>query len=137
VRRIDPAWRKAYRILTADGLGIMIEAYLEAALWSSTDDDGNPLDKKFDYSAWSAEAMMRARMDCEEFIEKAGDALDDVSMESVGHDFWLTRNGHGAGFWDRSETYGPDMAQFLTAVAKDFSPLNIWQNTDGGLLHFQ
>ena len=21
--------------------------------------------------------------------------------EQAGHDFWLTRNGHGAGFWDR------------------------------------
>jgi hypothetical protein len=22
--------------------------------------------------------------------------------EKAGHDFWLTRNGHGAGFWDRN-----------------------------------
>lgn len=22
-------------------------------------------------------------------------------MSSLGHDLWLTRNGHGAGYWDR------------------------------------
>ncbi len=25
-----------------------------------------------------------------------------MSSSSIGHDFWLTRNDHGAGFWDRS-----------------------------------
>lgn len=28
--------------------------------------------------------------------------------ERAGHDFWLTRAGHGAGFWDRRYT-GPDL----------------------------
>jgi hypothetical protein len=28
------------------------------------------------------------------------------TIEKAATDFWLTRNGHGAGFWDRSFTYG-------------------------------
>ncbi len=28
---------------------------------------------------------------------------DGYSATRAGHDFWLTRNGHGAGFWDRDE----------------------------------
>lgn len=24
-----------------------------------------------------------------------------LTPDRAGHDFWLTRNGHGAGFWDR------------------------------------
>jgi hypothetical protein len=137
MRWSNPLWRQAFKILTAGDLRTMVESYLESALWSSTDEDGQPLDKKHDYASWSAEAMMRAQMDCEEFIAKAGDAIDDVSWRSVGHDFWLTRNGHGAGFWDKEEVYGPDMAQFLTAIAKDFPELHVWQDPDGGLLYFE
>lgn len=27
--------------------------------------------------------------------------LTTQTIAQIGHDFWLTRNGHGAGFWDR------------------------------------
>jgi hypothetical protein len=33
-------------------------------------------------------------------------ASGDYSEERAGHDYWLTRNGHGAGFWDREELTG-------------------------------
>lgn len=28
-------------------------------------------------------------------------ADEDYTWEHIGHDFWLTSQGHGAGFWDR------------------------------------
>jgi hypothetical protein len=31
----------------------------------------------------------------------AVDALDAMDAGQAGHDFYLTRNGHGVGFWDR------------------------------------
>jgi hypothetical protein len=37
--------------------------------------------------------------DCQDFQTSFGELIvDDPSR--AGHDFWLTRNGHGAGFWD-------------------------------------
>jgi hypothetical protein len=45
--------------------------------------------------------------DCSAFMEENGAliaqalAVDGYSIEQAGHDFWLTRNRHGAGFWDR------------------------------------
>lgn len=34
-------------------------------------------------------------------------------IEQAGHDFWLTRQHHGAGFWDRPEIYGEEVASQL------------------------
>lgn len=38
--------------------------------------------------------------------------------EQAGHDLWLTRQGHGVGFWDRPTFYGADLTQRLTAYAE-------------------
>lgn len=42
------------------------------------------------------------RADCLSFWRRFGCYIGaaDMSPEHAGHDFWLTRNGHGAGFWD-------------------------------------
>lgn len=42
----------------------------------------------------------------------------------AGHDFWLTRNGHGAGFWDRGM---PDeIGEGLSDIAKGYGERNAW-----------
>ena len=45
------------------------------------------------------------RKDCAAFVtlidELGIDATQNWNAEQLGHDLWLTRNGHGAGFWDR------------------------------------
>lgn len=54
-------------------------------------------------------ALAEMIADCQEFqkinaelLGKAyGAALGRYDATQAGHDFWLTRNGHGAGFWDR------------------------------------
>ena len=76
-------------------------AYVEAALWSSTDDDGEPLDGLG--LELSDDATARMRADCLDFFNAQVDAYAAAgwSDDQAGHDFWLTRNGHGAGFWDR------------------------------------
>src|ERR1700723_1133113 len=86
-------------------------AYLVCALWSSTDDDGNPLDDNRDCDDFAPEALAEMRNDCDAFCEAESDDLARYAAElprtewsqdaRAGHDFWLTRNGHGAGFWDR------------------------------------
>lgn len=78
-----------------------VHGYIECALWSSTDDDGEPLDA---VCAWNdvAEAdYVAMAADVTRFL---ADNWDDVTehtggMAQVGHDLWLTRNGHDAGFY--------------------------------------
>lgn len=85
-----------------------LRGYMECALWSSADEDENQLDDKHDISDISAELKVRMSQDCAAFIRTVSwETLDRFSevtgrdYASHGHDFWLTRNGHGAGFWDR------------------------------------
>lgn len=74
-------------------------AYIECALWSSTDDDGEPLDSgEHELAQETIDAMAT---DCAEFQRAHSELLEDLSSSQAGHDFWLTRNRHGAGFWDR------------------------------------
>jgi hypothetical protein len=95
---------------------IMVRHYLIAALWASTDNAGNPLDDTCDDSDWHPSAIARANADCAAFIAQAQQLLPYLpdsygahpdcgrvhpAYAALGHDLWLTRNHHGAGFWDR------------------------------------
>lgn len=104
--------------------------YLETALWSSTDPDGTPLDKEFGIPDFSKNALKQARAELEAFLLQAeepilvfGDKMEeqgktlDFDDSDLAHDFWLTRNGHGVGFWDRPEKYGEDLAEVLSEIA--------------------
>ena len=95
----------------------MVQGYLETAIWSSTDDQGRDLDRFSVDDIWFS-AREEARQDCEAFVAQAEDLLDeeDASDSRVGHDFWLTRNGHGAGFWDGDYRAG----DALTEIAESF-----------------
>lgn len=76
-------------------------AYLECALWASIGDDGESLDGFYTPDDLDPASLARIRQDCEGFIEAQRELLRGLEPEQCGHDFWLTRNGHGAGFWDR------------------------------------
>lgn len=96
-------------------------AYIECALWSSTDnaDDsgGEPLDANYDESDLAPEALHQMIEDCEDFRAANMADLVDWDDAQAGHDFWLTRNHHGAGFWDRG--FGtPESRERLTRAAE-------------------
>jgi hypothetical protein len=100
-------------------LETLAQHFIIAALWSSVDDDGTPLDD----SRWSL-----VRKDRDTLTNLAKDwgrkhaalllELEGVASETgygshpdcgsvspiyaaAGHDLWLTSQGHGVGFWDR------------------------------------
>ena len=101
-------------------------AYVEAALWSSTDLDGSPLDGAFGPEDIAPETMARMVEDCRVFQEDQAADLQDPSQD--GFDFWLTRNGHGAGFWDRG--HGP-RGDRLTDAAHAFGSFDLIPGDDG------
>ena len=43
--------------------------------------------------------------------------------ERIGHDFWLTRNGHGAGFWDGD--WDEDFEKLACDVCEEFGSFGI------------
>jgi hypothetical protein len=112
-------------------------AYIECALWSSTDnsDDsgGEPLDRNYSIDDIAPATLATMVRDCAAFQAEHADNLAecDGSDEYNGHDLWLTRNGHGAGFWDRG--YGP-VGDRLTAACKACGSVDLYVGDDG-LIH--
>lgn len=108
---------------------LFLDAYIAVALWSSTDDSGTPFDETYTTGDLSGDLMDQMIEDCEAFIAKAD--LSDERFTQAGHDFWLTRNGHGVGFWARPEVYGEEKARELTALAESFGPVDLYVGDDG------
>lgn len=96
----------------------MLHQYLATALWSSTDESDTPLDKNYSLTDFSYETIKQAEKDLDEFVKRAGELLDGLDLETVAHDFWLTRNRHGAGFWDGD--YSESIGDALTDLAHNF-----------------
>jgi len=120
-------------------LDSVVTAYMICALWSSVDDDGEPLDGL--YETWDLADEATASM-----IEDVQDFLDNVeehdidwrsgwSAEQMGHDFWLTRNRHGAGFWDRYHGLDPRgiVGSELTELAHPYGESVVYVGDDGKL----
>jgi len=106
-------------------------AYLECALWTSDPDPGSG--EWAPHDDWTIDnidpdAITQAIKDCARFQRENRADLDEVSDvfhvddDQHGHDFWLTRNGHGRGFWDRD--YGP-LGEALTRAAHAFGNVDV------------
>lgn len=104
-------------------LDAFTQAYIECALWTSEEDiaDGSLLSEAAIKSMAHDCAVFR--MNCSEELSEAGDDSQN------GHDFWLTRNGHGTGFWDRD--YPKNIATALTNAAKKFGESSLYVGDDG------
>ena len=118
-----------------------LAAYVEAALWSSSDEDGEPLDRlpqvQEAYSTidvLEADTAQQMREDCKAFMDDnmadllAAEGVRPYSAAQGGHDFWLTRNGHGAGFWDRGLG---EVGERLTTAAKAYGGIDLLVDGDG------
>ena len=103
----------------------ILESYLECALW--TED----IKEKTIYDVGTS-TKTTAKNDIAAFVERSGNLLEGWEDEQIGHDFWLTRNGHGAGFWDR----GIEGGDKLTIIAKSFKELNVWVS-ELGVVYFE
>ena len=53
---------------------------------------------------------------------------DRYDASSAGHDFWLTRNHHGAGFWDRGLG---EVGRKLTEAAHVYGDYDLYVGDDG------
>jgi hypothetical protein len=122
--------------LKLDGTEFIIdefaEAYLDCALWASTDNSteqgGEPLDANYDLTDIHPDSLATMLAECRLFLD---DNAEDIGprYSQAGHDFWLTRNGHGAGFWDGD--WPSDTGQRLTDAAHVWGSVDLYLGDDG------
>jgi len=108
-----------------------IEAYIATALWADFPEDAA------ENAELSVEAKGAMVKDATLFLNENMDLLnltpEDYDYGNAGLDFWLTRNGHGAGFWDGGcGIVGVD----LTAKADEYPHQDLYVGDDG-LIYIQ
>ena len=82
----------------------------------------------YDITDIARESVQQAERDIAKFEKMAGSMLDDFDSGDIGHNFWLTRNHHGTGFWDGDyEPYGDE----LTDIAHKFGESDPYVGSDG------
>lgn len=95
----------------------MVQAYLDCVAWL--------LDEEIDPDAqFSDQAYEHAREACAEFMAIVGEVEDSAYIGAsgydceamLGHDLWLTRNGHGCGFWE-SDRWSDEYRDQLDSAA--------------------
>jgi hypothetical protein len=116
-------------------------AYIECALWSSSeyDEEGNngtPLDDWATVDDLAPETLAEMEADCRAFQAECSELLTAENCltrgdweERAGHDFWLTRCGHGAGFWDGD--WSEPAGRKLTEAAKVYGNVDLYVGGDG------
>jgi hypothetical protein len=125
-----------------------VRGYIDAALWSSHDESdegggGEPMDRNYSRSDIASSSLKSMKRDCARFMKKNRAALtqyathrvhrssEGTAMDFAGHDFWLTRNGHGTGFWDRDYGGHDEIGEKLTEASKKFGTSDMYVGDDG------
>ena len=102
-------------------------ATIEALFFTDTGDDEQPSpDAELD-----PETRLYLMADCRSWWRRFGCYVDVAggTPKQAGHDFWLTRNGHGAGFWD-GDWPEPWATQF-TEGAQSYCVFETYEGDDG------
>lgn len=111
-----------------------VRHYVIAGLWAGNDwddqEDGNPtpLDENYGPDDVSAEAMASIMADVTAFVMSNWADLRDMDPAQAGHDFLLTRDRHGAGFWDRGLG---DRGDRLTKASHPYGDSGFYVGDDG------
>jgi hypothetical protein len=112
-----------------------ISATIEAIYFTDTGEDDQPSRD----AEMADELRDRIEADCKSFWYRSHYHFEPAGLtdEQAGRDFWLTRNGHGVGFWDRDlngrlpwrsrGNYG----DLLTKLAESYGGIDTYQNDDG------
>ena len=112
--------------------------YLRAAIFTGSHypdpenmDDSRPMESFYSVDDIPREIRRELESDCRDFLNSCAFMVAG-NPERAGVDFHLTRNGHGAGFWDGEwREFGDE----LTARSKNFGTAEIYSDPAGIYLH--
>jgi hypothetical protein len=81
------------------------------------------LDKNYDQDDITLETLFAMVQDCFNFrVNNAAD-MKDLDIEQCGHDLWLTRQHHEAGFWERNMG---EVGDRLTEASAKFAEVHLY-----------
>ena len=92
------------------------KGYIETALWTAELDN-------LSYSDVSLADVKNCQKDVRYLLNLLNDKrylkelLKETDLSTIGHCFWLNRNGHGSGFWDQP-TIDSDLGNEVSELVK-------------------
>ncbi|MEA3454152.1 MAG: hypothetical protein U9R12_04395 [Candidatus Caldatribacteriota bacterium] len=116
-----------------DDYPAVLREYIGTALWSSlcNNESCEYLDEKYDIDDFDKETLKKMEKELNEFIEKFFFLVEepdrDTTVGAFATDFWFTRNGHGAGFWDGDYKNGDQ----LTEACEKYGAQDLYVGDDG------
>jgi len=108
-------------------LDTFTKAYIEAIIFTECHCDNPELDGKT-FEDFSDDAKQKIIADCEKF--QSENDLTDYPSKNAGHDFWLTRNHHGCGFWE-NDFGNEEQCKKLTESAHKFGEQYVYCGDNG------
>ena len=102
-------------------------AYEQAVYFTESGEPDGLVNEEADLSE---DAVKHADAVAEAFLRCFPESSAPFEPEQLGHDLWLTRNGHGSGFWDREELYG-DCGPRFTSFAENLGEAHAYTGDDG------
>jgi hypothetical protein len=104
----------------------ILSNYLEAAFW--TEEEQNPELQSKTINDVDQASLQKTKNDIMQFLrmalQQAREELKTYDSKSVGHNLWLSRNGHGAGFFD-------DNNDKLQNIARNMKSSDLYVGDDG------
>jgi hypothetical protein len=113
-------------MINYNDLSAFTQGYVDAIFFTFDDN----LAPDLGFYDLSEKALAMILIDCTGFELLNKNLLEQAGTpEQNGHDFWLTRNHHGAGFWDRG--YTKEIAGALTDAAHKYKEQSLIAGDDG------
>lgn len=113
-----------------------VRGYVDAMFFTEANSDNKELDgcSVLDFAP---QTIIKINEDCDNFQKKATFLLFQAydlgyTAHQAGIDFWLTRNGHGAGYWDRTELEKDGLGEHLSKLCRG-SEISLCKGDDGKL----
>jgi hypothetical protein len=114
-----------------------LQSYLAAMLFTESGDLACAFGLVADPAKISPELLASATADCRKFYNENHALFTDENCKYTGctpdeyaaHDFWMTRNGHGVGFWDGG--WAEPAATELHRASKAFGEMEVYTGDDG------
>lgn len=119
---------------TADDFNDFYKSFVATMLWSEAGNEDGQIDDESSPEEMHPNLREVLREQCEAFCRaNVSDLIEATqrigyTIEQAGHDFALSRNGHGAGFFDRGLG---DVGDRLQEAAQKAGQLDLYFGDDG------
>lgn len=128
----------------SDNFELFLNGYLAAALFSSVDDNDEPLDANYDSDDIDDESLENLTAMARVFYYRNYPYIAALNeeyglvigfnvnrFESAGQDLWFTQCGHGVGFWSRDEVFYHNYQEMFNKSAESLGNIDLYVGDDG------